>query len=190
MQEGSEVLRNQFHAFLSLCFVPPDDVPAAFLLLRDNCEDELDDVATHLENNYVLGRRWGRGRRAPMFAISKWNLYARVLAGVPKTNNTCEAWNARFNALIGKKHPNLFEFLDSLRKEELYAESRRRGVDLGNEPPKKKRKYLLNDVRISRIVGRYAEYKAEQDEALEGDWDSGTLKYLLTLGHSGRGIFV
>ena len=124
-----------------------------------------------------------------MFAISKWNLYARVLAGVPKTNNTCEAWNSRLNALIGKKHPNLFEFLDSLQKEELYAESRRRGVDLGNEPPKKKRKYRQNDIRIERIVRRYTEYVAEQGDALEGDWDAGILKYLRTLGRSGRSIY-
>ena len=62
--------------------------------------------------------------------------------------------------------------------------------DLGNEPPKKKRNYRQNDIRIERIVRRYDEYKAEQEEALEGDWESGTLKYLRTLGHSARGIFI
>ena len=125
-----------------------------------------------------------------MFAVKKWNLYARVLGGVPKTNNTCEAWNSRFNTLIGKKHPNVFEFLDSLLKEELYAESRRRGVDLGNEPPKKKRKYRQNDIRIERIVRRYDEYKVKQEGPLEGDWGVGILKYLRTLGHSATGIFI
>ena len=75
-------------------------------------------------------------------------------------------------------------FLEALQKEEGYAESIRRLADLGQGPPRKKRKYAQNNARIERIVGRYAEYKAEQDGVLDGDWDAGLLKYLKTLGHS------
>ena len=108
---------------------------------------------------------------------------------MPRTNNTCEAWNNRFNLLLGKQHPNLYEFLDALLKEELYADSKRRSVDVGEPPERKKRKYLRNDVRIERVVSRYAEYKEEQADVLDGNWDNGLLKYLMTLGHSARGIF-
>ena len=61
---------------------------------------------------------------------------------------------------------------------------------MGNEPPKKTRKYQQNDIRIERIVRRYDEYQGEQEEALGGDWELGRLKYLRTLGHSARGIFI
>ena len=189
LQEENVVLRTQFHAILNLCFVPPDDVGEVFLLIHDSCEDELDEVLDHLEVNYVLGRRRGRGRQQPRFAISKQNLYDRVINGLPRTNNTCEAQNNRLNLLLGKQHPNLYEFLEALLKEELYAESKRLSVDVGEPPERKKRKYLRNDARIERIVGRYTEYKDEQEGLLEGDWDNGLLKYLKTLGHSARGVF-
>ena len=60
----------------------------------------------------------------------------------------------------------------------------RRLVDLGERPSRKKRKYLQNDARRQRIVGRYAKYKDEQEDTLGGDLDAGVLKYLKTLGHS------
>ena len=71
MQEQNEVLRVQFHALLSLCYVPPDDVPDVFRLIAESCVDELDEVVDHLENYYVLGRRRGRGRSPPRFQIAK-----------------------------------------------------------------------------------------------------------------------
>ena len=108
---------------------------------------------------------------------------------MPRTNNTCEAWNNRFSTLLGRRHPNLYVFLTALAKEERYAASKRRAVDLGQEPARKKRKYVQNDIRIERIVRRYTEYVAEQEDTLEGDWDAGTLKYLRTLGHSARAIY-
>ena len=86
--------------------------------------------------------------------------------------------------------PKLYEFIDSLLKEELYAEGRRRSVDLGNAPPRKKRKYQQNDARIEQIVRRYEDCKAEQVDLLDDDWENGTLKYLRTIGHSARGNFV
>ena len=79
---------------------------------------------------------------------------------------------------------------ESLSKEERHAESRRRLADLGEVPARKKRKYLQNDARIERIVGRYDEYKEVQEDALDGDWQEGLLKYLLTLGRSARGVFL
>ena len=59
---------------------------------------------------------------------------------------------------------------------------------MGAEPPRKKRRYVQNNTRIERVVGRYAEYKAEQEGVLDGDWDAGFLKYLKTLGHSTSSI--
>ena len=71
----------------------------------------------------------------------------------------------------------------------MYAESKRRDIDLGAAPARKRRKYAQNNTRIERIVRRYDEYKTEQ-EALDGDWDSGILKYLRSLGHSARRVYL
>ena len=92
--------------------------------------------------------------------------------------------------MLGKHHPNLFVFLSALRKEEVYAESKRRDVDLGAASARKKRKYAQNNTRNERIVRRYGEYKTEQEEALEGDCDRGILKHLRPLGHSARRLYL
>ena len=77
-----------------------------------------------------------------------------------------------------------------MQKEEEYSEKMRRFVDLGEGPPLKRRKYVQNDARIERIVGRYSEYREAEADLLEGDWEGGLLKYMRTLGHSSRRIFV
>ena len=69
LQEENSELREQFHAFISLCFVPPEDVIETFLLAQQNCLDQLDEVAAHLENTYILGRRRGRGRQRPRYPL-------------------------------------------------------------------------------------------------------------------------
>ena len=75
-------------------------------------------------------------------------MYERGLNGIPRTNYTCEAWNNRFSTMLGKSHPNLHVFLSALQKEEVYAESRRRDIDLGEGPVRKRRKYAQNNTRI------------------------------------------
>lgn len=89
---------------------------------------------------------------------------------------------------MGKQHPNIWEFLAVLTKEDQYAESKRTLISLGNEPPRKKLKYRQNDAKIDRIVLRYGEYLDAQEGLLDGDWDNGLLKYLRTLGYSARSV--
>ena len=71
MQDDNTVLREQFHAMLSLCYIPPCDVPLACNLLANGCEEELEEVVDHIEDYYVLGRLRGRGRQRPRYAIEK-----------------------------------------------------------------------------------------------------------------------
>ena len=91
---------------------------------------------------------------------------------------------------MGRHHPNLYVFLEALQKEEEYSEKMRRCVDLGEGPPRRKRKYEENDARIERIVRRYREYREAEGDLLEGDWNGGLLKYMRTLGHSSRRVFI
>ena len=92
-REENVEIRSQFHACLALAFAPVRRVPHAFTLLRDNAVEELDGVLDLLEDTYVLGRRRGRGRRAPRFPVDTWNVYERTLEGEARTNNSVEGWN-------------------------------------------------------------------------------------------------
>ena len=175
-------LRSQFHSILALAFVPEADVPNALAALREVCEESLDDVLDLVEEG------GGRGRGAVRFPPRTWNVYQRTRDGIPRTNKTTEAWSRRRTVLISKTHPNVYEFLEALKDEEMYAAAQRRLVELGEEVPKKKKKYHDNDERLVRLVSRYAEITGDDDEDNEENpWDSGILRYLRAVGHSARG---
>ena len=50
-----------------------------------------------------------------------WNIYDRL--DDSRTINALEGWHHKLNLYIGKAHPNLFELIRSLKKEELFQRS-------------------------------------------------------------------
>ena len=83
----NEEVRAQFHSALALAFVPEDHVANAFMELRENADENLDDVLDLIEDYYILGRRRGRRRQAPRFPPAAWNVRERTLQGIPRTKN-------------------------------------------------------------------------------------------------------
>ena len=71
LEEENDDLRSQFHAIISLCFVPPNDVPDTLALLDQSVDDPLDGVLHHLDRYYVNGRRRGRGRQQPRYRVEQ-----------------------------------------------------------------------------------------------------------------------
>ena len=66
-----------------------------------------------------------------------WNL-----KGVTRrTNNNLEGWHARLNRLIGKAHPNLFQFLETIVQEQGSTETLLLQIQAGNPPLVGKPKY-------------------------------------------------
>ena len=174
-------------AILRLTFVPPTNVVQAFSLLQQNCMKELQEVITLFENYYVLGKRRGRGRQPPMFPIESWNVYARTADGIPRTNNSVEGWNRRFNTIVAKAHPNVYALIEALRGEELYSSAQKELLSTGSSPPHKRRKYVKNDDRLQRLCDRFEEFLDEEDG--EGDvWKEGVLGFVRRIGHSARGV--
>ena len=176
-----EAIRTQFHSVLGLAFIPEDHVVNAFLELKENSRAEMDDILDLVEDYYILGRRRGRGRQTPRYPIETWNVVARTVRGAPRTNNSVEAWNRRWNALIGKPHPNIFEFLLALKKEIEYSTSQRILLEHGNSPPRKRAKYMKTDDRLQRLTERLI-------ERLD-DGGINYLEHLQAVGLQARGTF-
>jgi hypothetical protein len=74
------------------------------------------------------------------------------------------AFNKRWNALVGRKHPNLWYFIRKMRAEELRTSnsimSYNRGDpppprNRGDPPPPRKSKYRLLQERINRLQWAY-----------------------------------
>ena len=76
---GNSELRAQFRSLIALALVPEDDVTDAFDDLREDVVEELNPVFDYVEDNYVKGRRRGRGRMQPTFPPATWNCYDRTV---------------------------------------------------------------------------------------------------------------
>ena len=184
LEDGLE-RRKEYHSCLSLAFVPTNHVITAFRKLRGNVSNEMNPLMNYIGKNYVMST----GRRRPRYPIETWNVYQRTLEQMDRTNNVVEAWHRRLNILVGKAHPTLYSFLNTLKKEENYVEAKREELEAGNPPPQKHHIYRRNDERILALVQRFNEYLNEEMEDDDDDpWEHGLLLYLKSLGHSARGI--
>jgi len=177
--EDSVELRTQFRSLIALAFVPEDDVVGAFDRLKEDMVEILEPIFNYVEDNYVRGRRRGRGHMAPMFPPSKWSCYERTLGDQPRTTNSCEAWHRRLNTLVRRPHPSLYHVLQHLQEEVAEIDADIERLEGGHSPPKKKRKYVEVDKRVSRIVDSYDDYKDEGD----------VTRYLAAIGHAIAGQY-
>ena len=57
----------------------------------------------------------------------------------PRTNNHVEGWHSRLKRIMGKPHPNIFEIVDVVRKEQATIEMKLEQYAAGaTQPPRKK----------------------------------------------------
>ena len=52
-----------------------------------------------------------------MFPIEMWNQHQEVIQGIPRTNNSV-ACHKSFNATVGCHQPNIWRFIDALKREQ------------------------------------------------------------------------
>ena len=56
--------------------------------------------------------------KTPIFDFDIWNLHNSVLKGLPRTNNSVEAWHRSINSTLAVPHPNMALFLNLIANEE------------------------------------------------------------------------
>ena len=55
-------------------------------------------------------------RGNPLFPPDIWNVYDRVIDGLPRTTNAVEGWHNGFQS-VSQSHANIWTFLSCLKKE-------------------------------------------------------------------------
>ena len=86
--------------------------------------------------------------------VGIWNLYGE---DQKRTNNNVEGWNSKFSKLVRKHHPNIFEFVDAIRKEQAATELKTAQHDAAVQPARKKKKYIV----VTLVNQRLAQFKQE-----------------------------
>ena len=59
----------------------------------------------------------GVGRKKPQFEQTLWNIYDRVMADLPRSNNSVEGWHSAFATRVAITHPTIKKLADKIRRE-------------------------------------------------------------------------
>ncbi|CAF3339785.1 unnamed protein product [Rotaria socialis] len=157
---------------IALAFVPVVDVVKAFELLESEFDDNADELISYFEKTWI-GERKRRGniinqmlllitkffsvngRKIPQFTHELWNVYDRVVADLPRSNNAIEGCHNAFANRVLTAHPTIPKLTDKIRREQSKFEIDIEQSRQGHEPKPKKASYRKLDERIKRLVQAY-----------------------------------
>ena len=157
----------------ALAFVPPEHVYDHFQSLKKmeffqtklNGQLAVDlgiqNLLQYVEKTWI--GHYHRNRFvAPLFPINLWNMYHLTLHGFPRTNNSVEAWHNAIMGFFGIYHPNIFKFIDGIKKEqdsvEIIVAKMMAGIDTEN---KNKKQAELSE-RLIKVVKTYEDQEKFQ----------------------------
>ena len=153
-EQFSLMLRHLF----ALAFLPPQEIPEAFDILKLEMPSEANEVVQWFEDNYVHGkiRRHLRNktviRLAPLFLSQLWSIYDLNEMGIPRTQNNIEAWHRRWEVLVGQSHIGVYKMIEELQKEQRNVDLQVKSIICGEQRPARKRTLIERETRIMIIV--------------------------------------
>ena len=106
-----------------------------------------------LRTHTWVPRRNGR-RDPPMFAQEMWSMNARTWNHLPRTNNNVEGWHRRLQFHINAYHPNIWKFLNVIKREESLTKVKANQC-LGEIPVPGNKRYADCNTHIVNIVQNY-----------------------------------
>ncbi len=100
-------IRGEIRQLMALPVLPPDNIRSVFGKMEERVPNELLPL-------YKYYRRFWIESVGP----ERCSVFGREI----RTNNHLESWHAGFNKLVGRRHPNLFQLIDAIRKEQENSE--------------------------------------------------------------------
>ena len=104
----------------------------------------------------MRGRGVRQRRTPPLFPIDSWNVHLRTDSEMPRTNNHLEGYHNALQSSLSCIHPNIWKFINGLKKEEHLAQLKKIQFD-GGEICEKKKKYKDINKRLQTIIERYSD---------------------------------
>ncbi|CAF1988425.1 unnamed protein product [Rotaria magnacalcarata] len=96
-----------------------NDIVMAFDLVAGQFDDDADDFLDYFEKTWIgEPRRRGTGRKKPLFDHKLWNIYDRIIADIPRSNNSVEGWHNSFASRVPINHPNIIKLAEKIRREQ------------------------------------------------------------------------
>ena len=84
------------------------------------------------------------------------------------TNNHVEGWHSCLNKIVGKAHPNIFELVDTFKKEQATTEIDVTQRAVGAAPPRRGRQAVDRDRKIKELKERFQQNRSTLEDFIEG----------------------
>ena len=142
---------------VALAFLPLSDIYKAYDLITDEFDDDAEKLLDYFEATWIgAPKKRGTGRKKTEFPLELWNVYDRVCADLPRSNNSIEGWHHAFADRVAIAHPTITKLADKIRREQSKFEVEIAQIRQGHEPKPKKALYRKLDERFKRLVDDYA----------------------------------
>ena len=79
-----------------------------------------------------------------------------------------EGWHNRLKKIVGKAHPNVFEIVETFKKEQALTEVTMAQLAAGAAPPRRARKVIQRDRKIEELKRRFSSNFITLEEYLSG----------------------
>ncbi|CAF3408991.1 unnamed protein product [Rotaria socialis] len=162
--QEDENFRLNVKMLIGLAFLPLSDVITGFdLVAGEFNDDDADDLLDYFERTWIgEPKRRGVGRKKPQFDIPLWNVYDRVMANLPRSNNSVEGWHNAFANRVTVAHPTMQKLAEKIRCEQSKFEVDIAHLLQGHQPKSKKACHRKLDERIARLVRDYDPLRISQ----------------------------
>ncbi|CAF1121885.1 unnamed protein product [Brachionus calyciflorus] len=152
----NENFRKFFKYLKVLPFVPLKDTIYAFEFIKSQSPAELAPVIHYFEKNYigfVDPEDENCSRVVPKYPPSYWNLRKRIQKGLPRSNNSLEAWHKSLSQDIGS-HPNVNKLAKHLKNEQHLTDVLIEQINSGIVYPREKSE-IKKDNEIMSLFSAY-----------------------------------
>ena len=177
--KDDERFRMSVKKLISLPWLPPEDIPAAFHNLKESAPAQAQRIFSFFEVTYVLGRiipQRGKGRRRnvplrhpPRFPPDVWSIHHLLQDSFPRTNNFQEAWHRRFECVVARHHLGVYPTIQEFRKEQQRTDH---GITRGEAGHKMNRPQTAvnkqREVRLNTLIANFTDGRCTIEGYLRG----------------------
>ena len=144
-------VRTACRRLMALAFLPVHLVEQWFALLPPM--PAINDLLAYFENYWLTEMN-----------PAIWNMHNVAR----RTNNDVEGWHNRFNRIIQRHHPNLWQFINAIRDEQLSTQVICQQIVAGQTVYRRNKKYAAIDARITTLKRRYLNQQIDALQFIEG----------------------
>ncbi|CAG8797744.1 1033_t:CDS:1, partial [Dentiscutata erythropus] len=129
-----------------------DQIQDAFDTLMVSMPPEASKVTQWFEKTYIGIRQDDTmDRNLPLFHPQLWSVYESVELGIPRTQNSVEAWHNRWNTIVGRPNVSVYMLIEELQKEQQNVDDQVVRILQGESRPRPNQYYIEKEKRIMAI---------------------------------------